>query len=53
LELAGGDDGRDNRTRLAEERLRTLAGERGLQWDVMGDDERQAFVDDLIHEDRS
>lgn len=35
---------------FAEQRLRTLAAERGLDWDTLSEAEREAFVDDLIHE---
>lgn len=37
---------------LAEAALRRRTVERGLDWDAMDDDERLAFVDDLVHEDR-
>jgi hypothetical protein len=30
--------------------LRLLAAERGLDWDKMAEDERERFVDDLLHE---
>ena len=40
-------------TRLGEERIRTIAAERGRDWDAMTEDEREAFVDDLVHEDRA
>lgn len=33
-----------------EERLRQLALERGLEWNKMSEDEREAFVDTLLHE---
>jgi hypothetical protein len=35
-----------------EQQLRRLCAERGLEWDIMSEDEREVFVDDLIHEDR-
>ena len=35
-----------------EERLRQLAGERGLNWDAMDDDQRQDLVSELLREDR-
>lgn len=44
---------RDQRMQYAEEQLRRRCVERGLQWDTMTEDEREVFVDDLIHEDRS
>ncbi len=34
----------------SEEKLRTLARERGLEWDTLPEDEREKFVDDLLHE---
>jgi hypothetical protein len=36
----------------AEERLRALAQERGLIWETLDDDAREAFIDDLLHEGR-
>jgi hypothetical protein len=38
-------------TEYAEEQLRRLAADRGLTWDRMSDQQRQAFVDDLLHQD--
>ena len=35
-----------------EQQLRRLCAERGRDWDRMNEEEREAFVDDLIHEDR-
>ena len=35
-----------------EQQMRRLSAERGLSWDEMTEDEREAFVDVLIHEDR-
>ncbi len=43
---------REKRLDEAEMRLRQLCFSRGLDWDTMTEDEREAFVDDLIHEDR-
>lgn len=43
---------REARLDYAEAQLRRLCAERGLDWDVMGEDEREVFIDDLIHEDR-
>lgn len=43
---------RAERMTLAEQRLRELAAERGQSWEAMDDDAREAFVDDLLHEDR-
>jgi hypothetical protein len=44
---------RGERMALAERQLRAAAAERGMNWDSLSDDERQALADDLIHEDRS
>jgi hypothetical protein len=33
-----------------ESRMRLLAGERDLEWDELNDDEREALVDELLHE---
>lgn len=35
----------------AEARLRVLAAERGKVWDSLDEDEREAFIDTLLHED--
>lgn len=35
-----------------EQRLRRLCAERGLDWDSMSEDERETFVDNLLHEDK-
>ena len=35
-----------------EEQLRRLCAERGLNWDTMSSEQRESFIDDLIHEDR-
>lgn len=32
--------------------VRAAAAARGLDWTTMSEDEREAFVDDLVHEDR-
>lgn len=44
---------KESRLEYAEDQLRRLCAERGLSWDTMSEDEREAFIDDLIHEDRS
>jgi hypothetical protein len=33
-----------------EQQMRRLCTERGLEWDKMLEEEREAFVDDLLHE---
>ena len=43
---------RDERMQLAETQLRRLCAERGRNWDQMSEDEREVFIDDLVHEDR-
>jgi hypothetical protein len=42
----------DALTRVGEVRIRIVAAERGREWDMMSDEERLSFVDDLVHEDR-
>jgi hypothetical protein len=42
---------RQERMGRAETALRRRTRERGLNWETMDDDERLAFVDDLVHED--
>jgi len=43
---------RAQRQDFAEEQLRHLAAARGLNWEALSPDEREALIDDLIHEDR-
>jgi hypothetical protein len=43
---------REERMQHAEAQLRRASAERGLAWDTMSEDEREAFIDDLLHEDR-
>jgi hypothetical protein len=43
---------RQSRMEYAESQLRNLCVERGLDWDTMSEDERESFIDDLVHEDR-
>jgi hypothetical protein len=50
---AGATERRAERMEYAETQLRRLCTERGLDWDQMSEDEREAFVDDLLHEDRA
>ncbi len=40
-------------SQYGQERVRQLAAQRGLNWDAMSEQEREAFIDDLIHEDRA
>jgi len=44
--------GRGERMALGEAELRRLSAARGLDWERMSEDEREAFADTLIHEDR-
>ncbi len=44
---------REKRQEFAEEQLRRLCIERGRDWCALSPDEREAFIDDLIHEDRT
>ena len=43
---------REEGMQFTETQLRWLAAGRGLDWDRMSDDEREALVDELVHEDR-
>jgi hypothetical protein len=43
---------REENLENGEKQMHRLAAERGLNWGAMSDQERIAFVDDLIHEDR-
>ncbi|MCC5662448.1 hypothetical protein LC653_00490 [Nostoc sp. CHAB 5784] len=43
---------RDSPMEYAQNQLRSLCAERGLNWDSMSEDERESFIDDLVHEDR-
>jgi len=53
LELAEETQSRLNeRMKYAQSQLRKLCKEKGLDWDLLSEEEREAFVDDLIHEDR-
>jgi hypothetical protein len=41
---------REERMRFGETQLRRACAERGLDWDRLTEDEREAFVNDLLHE---
>lgn len=43
---------RMTRMATAEAGLRRRASERGIDWETLSEAEREAFVDDLVHEDR-
>ena len=36
----------------AEVQLRCICARRGLDWDKMSENQRETFIDDLMHEDR-
>jgi hypothetical protein len=51
LALAEGAQGqREERLRFGEAQLRRISAGRGLDWDGLSEDEREAFVDNLLHE---
>ncbi len=33
------------------DKVRLVAQERGYNWDVMSEEERESFIDDVVHED--
>jgi hypothetical protein len=41
---------REERLRFGETQLRRACALRGLDWDRLSEDEREPFVDDLLHE---
>ena len=49
---AGAAQRREERMQYAEGQLRRVSAERGLEWDTMSEDQREEFIDDLLHEDR-
>jgi len=54
--LALAEDGaarRDERMKSTQAQIRRVCAERALDWDKMSEDERESFIDDLVHEDRS
>lgn len=52
LEALGSDSNLWWEIRLAqgEEQLRQLSSQRGLDWDNITEEEREQFIDDLLHE---
>lgn len=38
-------------SRYGAEKARLVAQERGLNWDSMTEEEHEAFIDDVVHED--
>lgn len=43
---------RAERMKYLESKVRDVCAERGLDWDAMTEEERQDFINDVIHEDR-
>ncbi len=43
---------RQERLDYGENQLRRLCTERGINWDTLSDEDREDFINDLIHEDR-
>jgi hypothetical protein len=53
LTLAEGTQSRrDERMKYAESQLKRLCKEKELDWDLLSEEEKEFFIDDLIHEDR-
>ena len=40
----------DERMRFSESQLRRLCAKRGMDWDRLPEDQREEFVDSLLHE---
>lgn len=38
-------------SRYGTEKARLVAQEKGLDWDAMAEEDREAFIDDVMHED--
>jgi hypothetical protein len=38
-------------SRYGADRARLIAQDRGQDWDVMTEEEREAFIDEVVHED--
>jgi hypothetical protein len=45
----GASQRREERMQYAERQLRRVSAERGLEWDTMSEDQREDFIDDLLH----
>jgi hypothetical protein len=41
---------REERRRFGEAQLRRASAERGLDWDSLSEEDREAFVENLLHE---
>lgn len=46
------DREREERLEYAQTQLQRLSAERGLDWNAMSEEERETFIDELVHEDR-
>ena len=44
--------GRAERMKFLESNVQKICAERGLDWNTMTDEERQDFINDVVHEDR-
>ena len=51
LALAQESD-REERLEYAQAQVRRLSAERGIDWDAMSEEDRETFIDELVHEDR-
>jgi hypothetical protein len=49
---AGAAQRREARMEYAEGQLQRVSAEHGLDWGTMSEDQREEFIDDLVHEDR-
>lgn len=45
--------GHEEQMRYGESKVRQLCAKRGLDWDAMSEQEREDFIDDIVHEDRA
>ena len=46
-------DGHEERQHHLQSKVRELCAKRGLDWDAMSEQEREDFIDDIVHEDRA
>ena len=42
----------EEQLRYGDSKVRELCTKRGLDWDAMSEQEREDFIDDIVHEDR-
>lgn len=45
--------GQEEQMKYAQAQVRQLCASRGLDWDTMTEEEKEDFIDDLVHEDRA